>query len=383
MSERLRFDRHELAGAFGDIGTDLPLLIGLVTISHLDAAGTFAIYGIMQILTGLFYGLPMPVQPLKAMAAIMLSRHLSAGTLTGGGLVVGGVMLLLSLSGLLTVVAKLVPRAVVRGIQAGLAITLGKLALVTYCRADGTRGIWLAVVALCVYLLARRQTKVPAPLFVIALGIVYALVYATPLAHAAAAFGLHLPTPHLPDLEELKNGALILAVPQLALSLGNSVIATSTATKDLFPDRALSVKKIGITYGLMNLIGPPLGGVPTCHGCGGFVGFYNFGARTGGAPVIYGSIFVVLGLLFAPGLAEVVRLFPMPMLGVVLLLEAIALLRLTRDATKAWRELVVMLAVVAAVLFAPGGYAVALVGGVLLSYALAYLFDREPRRSPA
>lgn len=379
MSERLRFDRHELAGAFGDIGTDLPLLMGLVTISHLDPAGTFAIYGLLQILTGMFYGLPMPVQPLKAMAAIMLSRKLSPGTLTGGGLVVGVVMLLLSLSGLLERVAKIVPRAVVRGIQAGLALTLGKLAIGTYALADGRRGLVLAGVALAVYVLARQQRKVPAPLIVIGLGVAYALAYGSPLASAMHAFGLHLPTPRLPTLHELKLGALVLAVPQLALSLGNSVIATSAATRDLFPDRALSVKKIGITYGLMNLVGPPLGGVPTCHGCGGLVGFYNFGARTGGAPVIYGSIFVVLGLLFAPGLAEVVRLFPMPILGVVLFIEALAMLRLTRDATRTWRELVVMLAVVAEVLFAPGGYAVALVGGVLL----AYLLERVPRRIPA
>ena len=379
MSERLRFDRHELAGTFGDIGTDLPLLMGLVTISHLDPAGTFAIYGLLQILTGMFYGLPMPVQPLKAMAAIMLSRKLSPGTLTGGGLVVGVVMLLLSLSGLLERVAKIVPRAVVRGIQAGLALTLGKLAIGTYALADGRRGLVLAGVALAVYVLARQQRKVPAPLIVIGLGVAYALAYGSPLASAMHAFGLHLPTPRLPTLHELKLGALVLAVPQLALSLGNSVIATSAATRDLFPDRALSVKKIGITYGLMNLVGPPLGGVPTCHGCGGLVGFYNFGARTGGAPVIYGSIFVVLGLLFAPGLAEVVRLFPMPILGVVLFIEALAMLRLTRDATRTWRELVVMLAVVAEVLFAPGGYAVALVGGVLL----AYLLERVPRRIPA
>ncbi len=379
MSERLRFDRHELAGAFGDIGTDLPLLMGLVTICHLDPAGTFGIYGLLQILTGMFYGLPMPVQPLKAMAAIMLSRKLSPGTLTGGGLVVGVVMLLLSLSGLLERVARVVPRAVVRGIQAGLALTLGKLAIGTYALADGRRGLVLAGVALAVYVLARQQRKVPAPLIVIGLGVAYALAYGSPLASAMHAFGLHLPTPRLPTLHELKIGALVLAIPQLALSLGNSVIATSAATRDLFPDRALSVKKIGITYGLMNLVGPPLGGVPTCHGCGGLVGFYNFGARTGGAPVIYGSIFVVLGLLFAPGLAEVVRLFPMPILGVVLFIEALAMLRLTRDATRTWRELVVMLAVVSEVLFAPGGYAVALVGGVLL----AYLLERVPRRIPA
>jgi MFS superfamily sulfate permease-like transporter len=261
-----------------------------------------------------------------------------------------------------------VPRAVVRGIQAGLAITLAKLALGTYCLADGRRGIALALVALVLYGVARLQKTVPAPLLVIGLGLVYALGFGSPLAGVRSAFGLHLPTPHLPTLLELRQGAIVLALPQLALSLGNSVIATSAATHDLFPDRAVPVRKIGITYGLMNLIGPPLGGTPTCHGCGGMVGFYNFGARTGGAPVIYGSIYLVLGLLFAPGLAQVVAIFPMPILGVVLLLESIALVCLTRDVLRDRRDTTVALAVIAMILWAPGGYATALVAGVVLAW---------------
>lgn len=370
MSERFRLDRDELAGAFGDIGTDLPLLVGMVAVAHLDAASVFTLYGVAQIATGLYYGIPMAVQPLKAMAAIMLTTQLSAGTLTGGGMVVGAVMLLLSLSGLLTRIAALVPHAVVRGIQAGLALTLGGLAIGKYALADGRRGVWLALVALAVYLVARRQKRVPAPLLVIALGLAYALVMGAPLAHAAAAFGLHLPTPRLPTQSELGRSVYLLAIPQLALSLGNSVIATSQATRDLFPERALGVRRIGVTYGVMNLVGPVLGGVPTCHGCGGLVGFYNFGARTGGAPVIYGSIYVVLGLLFAPAADDLVRLFPMPILGVVLLLESIALLRLTFDVARDRRELLVAVLVVGCVLVAPGGFATALVAGTVIAWSL-------------
>jgi len=367
---RLRFDRHELAGAFGDIGTDLPLLIGLVTVAHLDAASVFSLFGALQIVTGIYYGIPMAVQPLKAMAAIMLTQKLAPGVLAGGGLVVGAVMLLLSLTGLLQKVAALVPRPVVRGIQVGLAITLGKLALSNYCMAEGRAGICLACAALALYVIAVRQKRIPAPLFVIALGLGYALVRSSPLSTAVAAFGLHLPRPTVPTIDELMKGAWILALPQLALSLGNSVIATSQATTDLFPERAVSVRRIGITYGLMNLVGPIFGGTPTCHGCGGLVGFYNFGARTGGAAVIYGAIYLTLGLVFAPGMSELVRLFPMPILGVVLFLEAVGLVRLARDAASEPRSLIVALAVAAAVLFAPGGYAVALVGGTLIAWAL-------------
>ena len=98
---RLRFDRQELGGAFGDIGTDLPLLIALIVTCDLDAASVLILFGALQIVTGVFYGIPMPVQPLKAMAAIMLAQHLSAGTLAGAGIVIGVVMLLLAATGLL------------------------------------------------------------------------------------------------------------------------------------------------------------------------------------------------------------------------------------------------------------------------------------------
>jgi len=98
---RLRFDRHELAGAFGDIGTDLPLLLALIATCKLDAASVCIMFGLLQIATGILYGIPMPVQPLKAMAAIMLAQRLSPGTLAGGGLVIGVSMLFLAASGLL------------------------------------------------------------------------------------------------------------------------------------------------------------------------------------------------------------------------------------------------------------------------------------------
>ena len=93
MSSRIRFDRNEFAGSFGDIGTDLPLVIGMVLAGGLDAASVFIMFGLAQIATGLVYGLPMPMQPLKAMAVIVIGQKLSGDVLFGGGLAIGVVML--------------------------------------------------------------------------------------------------------------------------------------------------------------------------------------------------------------------------------------------------------------------------------------------------
>jgi hypothetical protein len=69
---RVRFDRNELSGAFGDIGTDLPLIVGMILAAKLDPASVLTLFGAMQLLTGLIYGLPMPAQPLKAMAVLVI-----------------------------------------------------------------------------------------------------------------------------------------------------------------------------------------------------------------------------------------------------------------------------------------------------------------------
>lgn len=56
----LRFDRNELAGAFGDVGTDIPLIIPLLTVPMgLDPRSVLMVFGACLI----FSGLPKPVTP--------------------------------------------------------------------------------------------------------------------------------------------------------------------------------------------------------------------------------------------------------------------------------------------------------------------------------
>jgi len=256
----------------------------------------------------------------------------------------------------------------VRGIQLGLGITLGSLALKEYAGTEGAPGYVLAAVSVIALLTLARQRRVPAPLVVIGLGFAYAAVKLG--GGLVQAVGLGLPTFRAPTWHEITQGALLLALPQIPLSLGNSVIATSQTTRDLFPDRAVSVRKIGFTYSAMNLIAPWFGGVPVCHGCGGLVGFYGFGARTGGAAVLYGAMYLVLGLVFAPGFAQVVHVFPMPVLGVVLLFEAIGLMTLVRDVAGERSGFWIALAVAAAVVGLPYGYVVGLVAGTSIAWGV-------------
>ncbi len=368
LPPRLRFDRNELAGSFGDIGTDLPLIIGILLATGADSASVFVMFGLMQILTGLVYGVPMPMQPLKAMAVLVITQKLSAGVLNGAGLAIGVIMLALSASGALTWLAARIPRCVVRGIQFGLGLSLCTLALKNYLPADGRNGYLLAAVAFVLVLVLRQSRRFPAALFVIALGVVYALAFKLDLARVADGIGFALPKVHVPTWEQITTGLVVLALPQLPLSLANSVIATHQTLRDLFPERAVGVRRIGLTYGTVNVVSAFLGGLPVCHGCGGLAGHYAFGARTGGSVIIYGSLYVVIGLFFSAVSRQVVEVFPQPVLAVILAFEGLTLLLFIRDAATSARELFIALLVALCAAFLPQGYLIGLALGLVLAY---------------
>jgi hypothetical protein len=366
---RVRFDRHELAGAFGDIGTDLPLLVAMIPAAGLDPASTFLLFGVAQVLTGLAYGLPMPMQPLKAMAVIVIAGQVPANVLFGGGLAAGAVMLLLAVSGGLGWLARVIPRSVVRGIQLGLALSLGQLALGQYVPADGAPGYALAAACFVIIVVLRGNRHLPPALPVIALGMIVALLSGVDTDAMAAGWGVHLPSPRVPTAADITTGFLVLALPQLPLSLSNSIIATDRTLRDLYPERTVGIRKLGITYGLANLALPFLGGVPLCHGCGGLAGHHAFGGRTGGSVILYGTLFIAVGFLFGGAAAEVVRIFPHPVLGVILLFEAVALGLLTRDLAGSRRDLTIALLVALCALALPQGYVVGLLVGTALHHA--------------
>ena len=364
--QRFRFDRNELAGAFGDIGTDLPLIVGMILAAGLHSASVLVMFGLMQWFTAVRYGMPMPVQPLKAVAVLVIAQKIAPEILYGGGLAIGIAMLLLTVTGGIQWIARIVPKAVVRGLQLGLGIQLALLALKDYVQADGVRGYILAAVAFTVVIVLYGNRRFPPAIPVIVIGVVYALFFKLTRSQFVDAAGFSLPEFHVPGLSDMSRGFVLLALPQIPLSLGNSILATRQVAEDLFPEKNITTGKLSYTYAFMNLVNPFFGGVPTCHGSGGLVGHYTFGARTGGSIVIYGSIFLVLGLFFASGFQQVVQVFPLPVLGVLLFFEAAALMSMIRDQASDSLLLVVIVGLIACGL--PYGYAIALIVGTVLHY---------------
>jgi len=349
------------------MGTDVPLLIGMALAAGLDGTSVLVLFGVMQILTGLTYKLPMPVQPLKAMAAIVIAQQASAALLYGGGLAIGIAMLVLAGTGLLDWLARVVPKCVVRGIQFGLGLQLASVALGQFVQADGIPGYALAAAAFVITVLLMGNRRFPAALPVVGLGLAYALVFNWDDG-LAPSFAFRLPELHVPQSADVLTGFLVLALPQIPLSLGNSVLATRQLTEDLFPERRLTIRRIGLTYAVMNLVNPWFGGVPTCHGSGGMAGHFAFGGRTGGSVIIYGLIFLILGLFVGGGFDHLARSFPLPMLGILLLFEALALIWLVRDTATSRTDFPIVVLVGLLAVGLPYGYVIGLVVGTTLAY---------------
>jgi len=317
-----RYGRAEWAGAFGDLGTLLPFLVAYLAVVKMDPLGVLLAFGGSMIAVGLFYRTPVPVQPMKAIgaaAATQASMLVTPQAVYASGLATGLIWLVLGLTGLAEKVSRIVPRPIAVGIVLGLGFAFMLEGLKMMAAGWLVAGFGLA---LTLVLLANR--KLPAMFVLLLFGAGVAL-YAEPtllddLRAVEARF--RLPELALGSItwNDLLVGVAILAIPQLPLTFGNAIVALTEENNRLFPDRKITERKASLSTGIMNVLGASIGGVPMCHGAGGMAGHVRFGAQTGGAVVILGVILCVAALFFSGSASTLLRIFPVPVLGVVLFL---------------------------------------------------------------
>jgi MFS superfamily sulfate permease-like transporter len=319
----LRFGLMEFAGAFGDLGTLVPFLVAYITLAHVDPYGMLLGFGVALIASGLYYRTPFPVQPMKAIGAVATTNAAHGVALTNpnvvyaAGLATGVIWLVLGLTGLANRVARIMGRPVGQGIVLGLGLSF---------MLDGIEmaatGWILGAAGAIVTLTLLQSRRLPAMLVLLGLGVVVTWVQdpqvVARLAATEAAF--RAPSWMLGSLtwNDVVVGTLFLALPQVPLTLGNAVVATTTQNNWLFPNRPVTERRVAISTGVMNLLGPAFGAVPMCHGAGGMAGQVRFGARSGGAPIILGAILVLLAIFFSSSIATLMMIFPKPILGVIL-----------------------------------------------------------------
>ncbi len=333
------YDVRELAGAFGDLGTLIPFVLGYITVNHMDPAGILVAFGVFKLWAGLYFKTPVPIQPMKAIgtAAITHAGSITPGAIWTSGLFTGVVWLVMGLSGAVSWIAKITRRPVVQGIVLGLGLGF-VLEGVKMMRDD----LLLAALAGALTFVLLSYQRIPAMLVLLALGVGVALVREPTLLGDLTRLSVHfrLPTSGFSQIgwRDLATGTLVLGLPQLPLTLGNAIIATVEENNTHFPDRPITVKAVAVDHAALNLVGTALGGVPMCHGAGGMAGHIRFGARTGGALVILGSLVLFAGLFLADSVATLFKCFPPVLLGVILFFGGLELAAGVRNGSNGKEE---------------------------------------------
>ncbi len=391
----LKFDLNEAAGSLGDLATFLPLAVGLITVNGVNATSLFLAAGLLYIAAGLYYGLPIPVQPLKATSAIAIALAVSPETISAAAFWAGALFLFISLFRLDEWLGKVFTRPVVRGIQLGLAVLLVQGGL------KGVFGAWdhslrfagvppwvpgavIGAAVAAIVALSRGSRRYPATLVVIPFGLLAGGILTSAWIPGSVAIGWIRPEAGFPLGADPYTVFVVLLLPQIPLTLANSIAATSDTAGTYYGLRAKRVTPRGLaaTLGIGNLLAGVIGGMPLCHGSGGVTAHYRFGARTGGANLFIGAAFVLVALFFGKSVADMSRLLPSSVLGALLVYVGIQHARLVRDIVGFPREIAVALCI-GLVTVATGNLAVAFAAGIVLEAGIGRFLPGVAVRSEA
>jgi len=392
MAARYQFNRMELAGALGDLGTILPLGIGMIVINGIDPLALFACVGIYYLFSGMYFGVTMPVEPMKVIGAYAIATGIAAPQIFAASLINGLFLLVVGVTGAITLIGKYTPKPVIRGVQLstgvllvsqGVKMMLGSSQFQVIRRAAEPYlslqhlgplpiGILIGVVLGFLTLLLLDNRKLPAALVVVFIGLILGLILGTHEGLDKLVLGINIPRllpSGIPPWADFATSLFVLAIPQLPMTIGNSVIATGDLAKEYFGESSKKVTYPALCMSLAtaNIMSFFFGGMPMCHGAGGLASRFRFGARTAGSNIISGILFLLLALLLGSHALSVVYLIPMSALG-VLLVFAGSQLALTILDLKGRKDLFVPLMMVGITL--ASNLAVGFIAGIALAYAL-------------
>jgi len=390
-----QFNRREFAGSLGDLGTILPIAIGMILVNGLNPSGLFLSVGLFYIFTGFYYGVTVSVQPMKVIGAYAIATAMSSGQVLAAGLLMGIVLLVLGLTGAIDIIGKYTPKSVIRGVQLstgtllmaqGVKLMIGTSKLqILHKTAEpyltvqsiGTIpiGIFIGITGAVLTLLLLENKKLPAGLVVVILGVLVGVIMGTKEGFDKIHFGFYLPQwlpLGLPAKTDFTFALFALVLPQLPMTVGNAVIANADLSREYFGEKSKKVtyKGLSISMALGCILSFFLGGMPLCHGAGGLAAHYRFGARTAGSNFMIGILFVLLVLFLGSGILTVIYLIPMAILG-VLLIFAGSQLALTIQDIFHRKDLFVVVMILGITLATNLGV------GVMAGFGLAYFLKWE------
>ena len=360
---RLQTVLGDASGAFADLGTFLPLVLGVLMVRHFDPTGLLVGFGVSALVTAAVYHRPVAVQPMKAVAAIVISTGISPQAVAAGGLLIGIILILLAVSGSIAALARWVPQSVLSGVQLGIGLHL-VLAGIRLLSGDWIVGA-VAVAALLALQLTRF--KQVAALAVLIISAAWALQQSGGMPSLSPGF--YLPELTLPHWRDAWTALQSLVLQQLPLTLTNAVLAPAAIALSLFPEDGarITARSLALSSGVLNALLAPFGAFPMCHGAGGLVVQYKFGARTGMAPALFGLSCLALGLLFGPDVLQLLGILPMAAVGALLIVAGgeLAISKRLFDAGQDTLAVIVLTGAIAVTVNIATGFVVGILAEIL------------------
>lgn len=290
-----------------------------------DAGTVLVGAGALYVAAGLYFKVPVPVQPVKAAATIAIARGLSPGTLSAAGLLLGVVLMALGTTGASRVVARVFAPPIVRGVQLSVGLMLVR-ASAHLAPASSPATLWIgAAIALVLFAASIRRARMPVALLVVVAGAVWSVA-------TGAHIGWHpsLWHPHI-DAVSLRPSVLwpaftMLVIPQLPLTFGNAISALVDVERREFGAHARRVTPgaVSMSCGVANVVAGALGGMPMCHGSGGLTAHVRAGARTARMNVMIGAPLIALGMFFGRSAFDILALIPVSVLCGFLLFTGVS-----------------------------------------------------------
>lgn len=339
-----RFDRMEFAGSLGDLGTILPLAIGMILINGLNPLGLFFGVGLYYIFSGVYFRVTSPVEPMKVIGAYAIATGITATQIQAASLWIFLFLLVIGGTGVITLIGRYIPRPVIRGVQLStgvLLITQGVKLMLGTSKFQALRhsaepyltiqhigplplGLAIGGILGLLTLLLLENRRLPAAIIVVGTGVLAGIFLGTHEGLQQLRLGFNLPAllPFgVPSAGDFTFALLVLVLPQIPMTLGNAVVANADLSAQYFSDagRRVTYKALCLSMSLANLVSFFLGGMPMCHGAGGLASRYRFGARTGGSNLIIGAIFIFLAFFLGEHIMGVIYLLPMSALAVLLI----------------------------------------------------------------
>jgi len=243
------FNLREFAGSLGDLGTLIPLSIALVTVNGLSFTSVFLTVGLFYVATGLYYRLPIPVQPLKVVAAIAIAApaDVTLPVMAATGVLFGAFLLLLGFTGMIDRLARIFTKPVIRGMQLSLGLILATKGIsfiqskALFIQDSGDEvligsvpvNVIIGIAGVILVLLLLNSRRFPAALVVIGAGVIIGAAYGA-FSDTAWAFGPTDMEIFTPGLDDYTTALVLLVIPQIPLTIGNAIVGTTDVARTLF-----------------------------------------------------------------------------------------------------------------------------------------------------